>query len=321
LSIGCTEEIRLVKPGEPIPVVYCLLNPDLKEQYVRLGRTFILDPTDTANSLITDSTVWDLPVDVYIEECLNDQPIAEYRFEPCDAPVKDSGLFSLNNLRLYRGNFKPSRSTTYRLYVHFPDSKMLVYGSTNIPDKPIIHDPLPLPGRKINLQSEVNYTVRWTPDRSVGLYQCLFYVTYQEEINHELSFHEILFGTDPVLETTKGSLLSWTLSGNRFIQEVVSQVPINGNATRKIINVQFRFFSGGEELALQSSPDILAGAMSPLNPFTNLLNGIGIFSSIQTLTVDNLELSNTTLIELANGELTRNLGFIYDFGSDIDNCQ
>lgn len=54
-----------------------------------------------------------------------------------------------------------------------------------------------------------------------------------------------------------------------------------------------------------------------MNPYTNLINGIGLFSSIQVFTVSNLELSNTTLYEIAHGELTKNLGFKDIIGDEL----
>jgi len=317
---SCADDIHLLSPGEPIPVVYCLLNPDSKEQYVRLGRTFILDPTNTGNPPLTDSTVWNLPVDVYLEECQNGLPVQKFLFNPCPAPVKDTGFFSQDNLRLYRSDFRPARLATYRLYIHFPDDNRLVYGSTTIPGYPIVYDPMEIPGRKINLQSEVNYTIRWAPPSRAGLYQSIFHITYQEEAGSDLTFQQVMFGTDPVLDLTSGSEITWILTGARFFQEMARQTPVKPEVKRKVVNVQFRFYTGGEELALQISPDIQQlRTTSPLNPYTNLINGIGIFSSIQIFSVNNLELSNTTINELAHGELTKNLGFRDIFGGELNN--
>jgi hypothetical protein len=291
-------------------VVYSLLNPDSKEQFVRLGRTFQYDQSIAGKAPATDSTLWNIPVDVYAEEWNEGQLVRVFQFEPCTAPVKDTGFFPQDNLRLFWSEFQPLRLHTYKIYVHFPDDNRLVYGSTLIPAAPVVYDPLDLPGRKISLQSEVNYTIRWAPPARAGLYQCIFHLAYQEESTEGLTFHEVLFGTGPVFEMTSGSEISWILTGNRFFQEMARQIPVRADVARKVVNVQCRFYTGGEELALYAAPDLVASRTSILvNPYTNLVNGIGIFSSLQVNTVSNLELSNTTLYEIAHGELTKNLGF------------
>jgi hypothetical protein len=317
---SCSEDFTLLTPGDAAPVVYCLLNPDAGEQYVRLGRTFQSDTAHPEQPPITDSTVWNLPVDIYMEEWQNDLLSKRIQFNPCLAPVKDTGFFSQDNLRLYRADFIPVRLATYRLYVLFPDDNRLVYGSTTIPGYPVVNDPLDIPGRKINLQSEVNYTIRWIPPPGAGLYQGVFHITYQEDAGNDVTFHEALFGNDPVLDLTSGTEISWILTGTRFFQEIARQIPVKPDVSRKVINVQFRFYTGGEELALHVSPDIeQSRTTGPLNPYTNLINGTGIFSSIQIFSVNNLELSNTTLNELAHGDLTGNLGFLDIFGGEVNN--
>ena len=67
-----------------------MLNPDADTQYVRLGRTFQTDPAHPGDPPLTDSTVWNLPVDVYVEELQDGIPVKRYQFDPCAAPVKDT---------------------------------------------------------------------------------------------------------------------------------------------------------------------------------------------------------------------------------------
>ena len=115
---------------------------------------------------------------------------------------------------------------------------------------------------------------------------------------------------DPVLGLGSDIEMTDVLSGNRFLEAMAKQIPYREGAKRKVVNVQYKLFKGGEELALQISPDLQQTTISnSLNQYTNLENGIGIFSSLQQITISNLQLSNTTLNELAHRELTKKLGF------------
>ncbi len=307
---SCSNDFKLNASGDPVAVVYCLLNPDADAQYIRLGRTFLTDPNDPKKPPVTDSTVWNMAVTVYLEEWQNGSPSKIITFEPATSPVKDTGYFPSDNLRLFKADFKPLRMTTYHLYVHFPDDNRIVSGETNVPDRPIVFDPLDIPGRKINLQTGVQLTTRWAPGAGQGIFQGSFIFHFQEEINSSMESKRIEFTMLPILGLGSAVEMTDILSGNRFLEEMVRKIPVAEGIVRTVTGMQFRLFKGGEELALMVSPDLQQTTISNnLSQYTNLVNGMGVFSSIQLVSVNNLQLSNTTLNELANSELTRNLGF------------
>lgn len=316
---SCSNEFELNVPADPVPVVWCLLNPDVNEQYVRLGRSFLTDPNNPDLPPVTDSTVWDMPVTVYIEEWQNGFPVQTFWFNPVAASPKDTGFFPEDNLRLYKADFKPTRLSTYRFYIHFPDDYRIVTGTTTLPGQPVVYDPQEIPGRKINLQVGVQFTTRWAPGTGYGIYQGLFLINYNETLNEQLSTHQAYMHMDPILGLGAEIEMTDILSGNRFLEEMAKQIPVREGVERSIINVQFKLFKGGEELALMVSPDLETTTISnSLNQYTNLINGIGIFSSMQQVSVNNLQFSNTTLNELAHSELTHDLGFKDIHGGDLN---
>jgi hypothetical protein len=316
---SCSNDFQLNTTADPVPVVCCLLNPDVNGQYVRLGRSFLTDPDNPDAPPVTDSTVWNLPVNVYVEEWKDGFPVETYRFDPVTAAPKDSGYFPENNLRLYKADFKPARLATYRLYVHFPDDYRIITAIATIPGRPVVYDPLEMPGRKITLQSGVQFTSRWAPGEGSGIYQGLFSVSFNEIVNGQSSVNQALLRMEPVLGLGTDIEMTDILSGNRFLEEMAKQIPVREGVERSVINVRFTLFKGGEELALLVSPDLQQTTISnSLNQYTNLVNGIGVFSSMQQVAVNNLQFSNTTLNELAHSELTRNLGFKDIHGGDLN---
>ena len=322
LGFACTNDIDLIEPGDPLPVVYCILNPDVNEQFVRLGRTYLVDPSDPDAPPVMDSTVWEVPVSVYIEEWMDGAPVNRFDFNPTIAPPKDSGFFPIDNLRLFKVDFMPTRLAEYHIYVHFTDDSRIVTGAIKIPDQPGVIDPLDIPGRKINLQPGVQLTARWSPGESRGIFQSRFIIQYTETIAGQMSVNQFILKKDPVLGLGASIEMTDIYSGNRFMKAVLEQVPVKPGAERNIIQVQFLLHKSGEEMALQTSPYLQQTTISnTLNEYTNLINGIGLFSSIQIVTVNNLVLSNTTLNELARNELTDALGFRDIYGNDPQMAQ
>ncbi len=319
IASSCSNEIDINVAGDPVPIVHCLLNPDVSDQYVRLGRSYLTDPLKPGEPPLTDSTVWNMPVVVYLEEWQDGVPVNTFRFDPVTAPAKDSGYFPADNLRLFKAGFTPKRLTEYHIYVHFPDDYRIVTGITEIPGKPDVYDPLDMPGRKINLQTGVQYTLRWAPGEGRGIFQGQFEFVYVEEVGTVSSLNQVILKLDPILALGEPIEITDIISGNRFLNEMVKQVPFREAAQRNVVNVRFRLFKGGEELALQVSPELQQTTLSgSLNEYTNLVNGIGLFSSLQQISVNNLVLSNTTLNELAHSELTQALGFKDIHGGDLN---
>lgn len=319
LTESCSNELELTTSSDPTPVVWCLLNPDAGVQYVRLGRSFLPDPGHPDLPPVADSTVWNLSIKVYVEEWRDSVPINTFWFNPVESPAKDSGFFPQENLRLFKADFHPARLSTYHLYVHFPDDYRIISGITTVPGSPIVYDPLEMPGRKITLQTGVQYTTRWAPGSGYGIYEGFFIINYAETINDQTSYGKALLRLDPILGLGAEIEMANIYSGNQFLKEIAAQIAVRSGAERSIINVQFKLYKGGEELALLASPDLETTTISnSLNQYTNLVNGIGVFSSMQEVAVNNLQLSNTTLSELAHSELTRNLGFKDIHGGELN---
>jgi hypothetical protein len=184
-----------------------------------------------------------------------------------------------------------------------------------MPGDVVVHDPKPIPERKINLQTGAKYTIRWEPAENAGVYQTFFKVIYQEKTSSGISFNDISFNSQVFTEFSSNEMFERNVNGNRFFEECLSQVDSTVEASREVINVTFELLIGGEEYGLflfsQVSGNYLSSAFSE---YTNIINGIGIFSSLSSYKLTNLQLSNTTLDELAYGDKTRNLGFLDHYG-------
>ena len=160
-----------------------------------------------------------------------------------------------------------------------------------------------------------NFTIRWEPAEKAGVYQTFFKVIYREKAPSGISFQDINFNSQILTDFSSTTLLEKSISGNRFFEECLKQVDSTIIATREVVNVTFKMIIGGEEYGLflfsQLNGNYLSSAFSE---YTNITNGIGIFSSRSSYILNNLELSNTTLDELAYGEKTRRLGFLDHYG-------
>lgn len=313
---SCSNSIEHLVDGPDKNVVYCLLDPDEETQYVRVGKTFSEARGFSEYYPHADSLVWQENFEIYIEEWNKSGEIESiYEFQPSNGFERDTGYFPSKGLALFESHFYPKRLKTYAIYVHFENEDFITSGKTTICGSAKVIDPISIPGRKINFQSETSYNVRWEPVAEAGSYQYVFDIVYEETLGSEKSIEYLPIESRVFFTLTSSQMIARPISGNRFIHDIIAGVPNVPETIRKIVNVNFEMYVGGEELSLFLYPDLGESSITTtLNDYTNLVNGMGIFSSLSKTTINNLMLSHATLDELAYSDVTRDLGFLDHYG-------
>lgn len=309
-GFSCTEEVNLYMEGSPVPVVYSLLDPSAVVQYVRISRSYQGGEDAMTHSPGVDSTVWDIPHEVYMEEYANEKRINTYRFEPDNSIQKDSGYFPANNLRLYSSRFKPVPGNFYHLYVYFPDLDKMVSAKTTVHGTPEIVDPLPLSVRKINFEPGQPYTIRWFPGAYTGVYQMIFRLNYKDSTAAGLEFNTADYASEGIFNLKTDQMLDYGMGGPSFFSAMAEKIPVISGIVREVVSVEFIMISGGEDLGIHYRSGLETGSnFTNLMEFSNIGNGIGVFASRSISRVPNLILSEVTVDQLARNEKTRMLGF------------
>jgi len=306
----CTQDIDIYTDGQPVPVVCCLLDPSSTIQYVRIARSYLGGSAGADHIPVSDSMVWNIPHEVYMEEYAAGLKGNTYRFEPDNNIKKDSGFFPVSNLRVYSSAFKPMAGKTYHLYVYFPDLDKMVSAKTMVHGSPEIVDPLPLSIRKINFESGQPYTIRWYPGLNSGVYQMIFRIYYRDSSDYGQEFNSADYASDGVYNLETDQMLEFGMGGPAFFSAMAKEIPVISGIKRDVVSVEFIMISGGSDLGIHYRSGLETESnFTNLVEYSNIGNGIGIFSSRMETRIPNLALSFVTLDELARGENTRSLGF------------
>lgn len=310
LSFGCSNDLDLHGTGEPIPIVYCLLNPLEQNQYVRIGKSFTMSIDLVASGTCLDSLIWPTDAQVYLERWENNNSVETIVFELSMQIEKDSGCFPAEGLMIYQAEFQPNPGEECHLFVYFPELDKIVSGITQVMSVPQLLDPEIVPGRTVSFDTISPYIVRWRGGAYAGLYQGIFKMNYTESINENSEHHSCYFSTPIYQEQGHGDLYEEKLNGLNFLQSVAQQLePIPG-IQREIINFEFLFYAAGSDLAL-----IVSSELGDANLFTliqnksNISGGAGVFSSLTCQRFPNLVPSVITKHFLASSSYTKDLGF------------
>ncbi|MFH0760329.1 MAG: hypothetical protein V2A67_02345 [Bacteroidota bacterium] len=310
LVVSCTEEVDLYGDGQPVPIVYCILDPADSLQYVRIGRSFQAGGHSLDDSPVSDSTVWDIPHEVYIEEYAGGVKGRTYFFEPDYNIRKDTGFFPATNLRLYSSILKPVPGNSYQLYVYFPDIEKMVSAKITVHGLPEIVDPLPISIRKINFEPGQQCVIRWYPGLNTGAYEMIFRIHYRDSFALVEEFNTADYSSKTIFNQQTGQMQEYGMGGPAFFAAMAAEIPVIPGNVREVISVEFIMISCGIDLGFHYRAGVETGTnFTNLTGYSNLRNGMGIFSSRYESRIPNLALSEVTLDLLARNEVTRSLGF------------
>lgn len=330
LFIGsCSNEIDLTADYEEITVVYGVFDTANTTQYVRVMKGF-LDPETSAleQAQNPDSIYYPENLIVQITERESNITTSLKRVDgdTMNPPInKPDGVFASSPNILYAFNKGLNKGNNYDLYIENPNTGKVIKSST-----PVLGP----------------FKITFPPSSVINQYRVSFYqnprgleITWQtpkygKTYDIQISFHYLEWGVDQdkseavekiVQYTTASGLISNTtnggesitfnLEGDAFYSRLSGLIPqdatVNRAPTAKPFDVCIN--AGEEELYRYILVNnTLANDITQLNvkpEYTNIDNGIGIFSSKASIVRNGLLLSQSSLDSLSCGQFTFRLNF------------
>jgi len=308
LFTGCETDIDVVAPSDPTPVVFCILDQDSPVQYLRLSRSYL---TEDASIPLTDqdSILFARATRVTVEEIVNGRVTRSASFSPVEV-VKDSGYFPRREHWVYRADFSVRPETDYRLIIYIDEFDKIVYSTCYTVGDFDIVNPLYPEVRYIHLLPDHNLSFYWTKSINAAIYQLGFVMHYLEMKGDQSLDKEVLIPLKSIFYLqTADNLFSYPINSAGFYLYLAKVLPADPMVLRKCLDIDAFIISGGEELGyymrIQES-----GQAFNLMDYTNIQNGLGIFSSKVLRRIDGFSLTEQSIDTLAYGHITRELNFV-----------
>lgn len=289
---SCSNELDVNTIQPYVPVVYCLLDLNATDQYVRVSRSYEPDEDDPGIPPVADSLIIREPCEVYIEKWIGEDPLETWIFTKTTLP-KDSGFFPVAGQEWYTAAFVPEPNTRYLLYVFFPEINRVVSAETVSTGFPVPEDPQPELPRFITITRNRGYTLRWYSVDHAGIYQGIFTLNYIEYLGDQFEFQHVQWHLTNVLRDLPNDLLVQELNQNQFFKVLIKNIPVKPDVERELVGMELSMAAGGEELGVAVRSHYF-NDFSALADYTNLDNGIGLFSSLARTSVKNLAFSSLT---------------------------
>lgn len=329
---ACNTDVDLNADWERTTVVYGLLDRNESTHFVKINKAFLGDGNALVFASIRDSSEFQPgQMNAYVEEIINGSVNRTFPLLDSNMQNKDeNGLFYGPEHTVYYFE-EPALNINaqYKVVVDFPDGSDQVYAETELVEDFDITRPLQnIPGAPSQTQIQfsnanpsdssdyLTYAFRWNQANAATRYETYLVLNYIQvtttdttEVALEWYLGEVR-GTD---ETEKN------IKGYQFYVWLRDRISNSGSLNpsnllyRKFNGLDFKVVAAGEDLdTYMEVNEPVTGIVQDRPEFTNVINGVGIFSSRTSEIIEYKFLNKFSLEELCKGQFTYNLEFCTD---------
>ena len=301
---SCSTRLDLLNEADPIPVVYCQMDPTDHTIYLTLTRTFSGDANAYDLARDTDQVFY-TKADIRLEGWIDEYKVWETQFKPSEKS-KIPGIFpEVPGYCFEAPNQEPvgNLHTSYRLVVNLPGMASPAFSKIGIVGPPIVKSRW---DNQISLYPKM-FEIGIAPGPGTAYCDliCVFRYNQWERtwVNHSDTF---LLRRDMRFETGRTDYLYEEL----FFKQIAANVkPVNDTIVRKFTSLDLILYAG--DIYFRDYVDTYSNAGNlDLPPKGNITNGLGLFTMRRFAMKDNMTLDRVTHDSLCLGQYTKQLGFV-----------
>lgn len=312
--VSCDKTLEVNADWKDVTVVYGILDQTEDTTFIKITKAFLGEGDALQFSKIPDSSMYPdkltVRLDVYRGSSLVDSIL-------CDTVTinnKRAGdsVFYYPDQLMYYTTRKLDTLFTYKLYILNKQTGKVVTSQTSLLQQFNVFFPQItasfLPGKP--------FRVKWSPSKNGKRYQLVIRFYYLEALKtnpdslYMKSFDWTVFNNVKPLDISSTQPFDLYFPGDVFYTQVNANIMENQLVTRAAHHCDFIFTVGASELNTYmevTEPSLSLVQEKPA--YTNIVNGIGLFSARFMQPADSLFISQPTKDELKVNPLTFNLGF------------
>ncbi len=330
---SCNKDINVNAEWEDITVVFGLLDQNVDTQFVKINKAFLGEADAFDMAQVRDSSEYQ-NIEATIEEWIDNQKLGVFNLVKYEVTNKEPGVFYAPNQTVYYFT-KPTRldsSAKYKLIVKINPgtaNEKILSAETELIDGFSFGSNYRRwtdnGSGKIAIEfattteiEDRDFKINTQPDAKRYEVYGIFnyedvYVSGSGTATRPMSF-EFRLGEYKAKNTDGGQEIIVALSGEQFLQEVGKNVPTVDNTDVEIVkrvvgdgSFQLKVVAAGEDLnTYMEVNEPTTGIVQEKKEFTNVTNGIGIFSARSSI-IGSLKLGEKTIKELMTGSLSSEL--------------
>ncbi|HEU4718244.1 MAG TPA: DUF4249 family protein [Bacteroidia bacterium] len=327
----CTTDVDLLDNWKETTVIYGLLNQADTMQYIRIQKAFLGPDNAYTMAQEFDSINYINQLDVRLEELYNGNVINSWPLYPDTISNKAPGIFSYPMQVVYALHTgAPSFFNTahqYHLVVKNNQTGNTADATTSLMSDFNMIAPQGPSISIVKINSNTMNSISWGSCPKARIFQVGLTFHYSEtDVNNNTvskATPEWMLGTVYTDSLSALDPQSTTFDPNDFYRFIANNIPQDPNVvSRKDEFITITVYAGGEALYTYMETNGASNSVVQDRPFyTNINNGLGIFSARYGKSKTNLTLTPLTIDTLAMGQFTCGLRFKDRNGVISAGCQ
>jgi len=312
--LSCKKELDLNAEWKDVTIVYGILNQLDSAHYLKITKAFLGPGNALQYAQVPDSSNYLLKLNVFLEAWSESDLMAVYRFDTTTISNKDSGIFYFPEQLLYVNDSVLNPAYEYRLFIENPETQKVITSKTPLVQTFLVDKPFAY--QAISYDVGKSSKVEWISAAGGKRYQ-VFVRFYYLETSIPNPSQSVEKYVDWLIVPNKssrtdagGEELDATYANDGFYSMLHTQLEVNPDVERAARMVQYHFIVAANDLNTYIEVTQPTNSIIQEKPtFSNIDNGIGLFSSRFVQVVDSIQLSQRTITEIRTNPLTSDLGF------------
>ncbi|MCC6251991.1 MAG: DUF4249 family protein [Bacteroidia bacterium] len=320
LFSSCKTDVDVIAPYKETAIIYGLLDISQPIQYVKINKAFLGTGDAYAMAQQPDSLNYN-PADmlVTIDRFVDEEYKGTITLQDTIIENGKDGVFTKSKNIIYFTRQLLSNDETYKLKVENKKTGYIATSSTHIINNIVLPNSGGSSYTFVGNDNKYtpNNTIEWNTQKYGKIYELTFRFYYKEFQNGNdtvMKYIDWAFSPQYSPNAEGGSVMKKSIKGEEFFIFLQSVKDLYfSDKTKKRIGWRGQIFitAAGEDYQIYKDLNAPYSSNFQEKPiYTNIINGIGIFSTRVTNSGVAKPFSPNTLTELTTGKYTEDLGFI-----------
>lgn len=316
-NASCNDELNLIEGGKETPIVYGFLSLNDTATYIRVEHAFVDAKTSAETIAKVADSLYYANVTVTLVRVSNNEKFVLTRVNGnTEGYVRDKGVFATAPNYLYKIktstlSLRPDEQWRITLQ-RTGDTKILAQATTKVIGNYTIFAPQAGAFLFLTYDNTFNVSIE-TTELTAKFYDVRVVVNYDELIGTTRTAKKSEWLLASGSPRTGADIQSYfRRNAKDFYNALANNIPVNANATRFFKDFDVEVTAGGQELIDFINVGIanigITGSQA-IPTYTNIENGLGLFTSRNKAILRGVKLNDQALDILKTGEVTKNLNF------------
>jgi hypothetical protein len=313
---ACSTEVQLEGPGKDIPVLYAFINKQDTAHYIRLERAFQTSGANAEQIAQNPDSLYYKNAIVELEKLPSTQRFRLIRVDAAkEGYPRQDGPFAKTPNYLYKikaNQLALRGNEELRIIINRGEGKPLISAQTTVvadlgnPDRP--SSPVAM------VDYNRNITFGWQAPLSARVFDLRLRIRYRESITSTTFVNKTLewVMAEDFQRPDESERVTYNITGEQFYKYLAGNIEVDPGKKRIFDGFDLQITAGGKEMIdflriSRANTGITSSQVVPI--YTNVPNGLGVFTSRNSVLRNNLQLSTPSYDSLRLGKFTKRLNF------------